>query len=256
MTETNNPYFTIASIVDQACIDLDVPVSHYFQKFLSWAKWNLMELKMDTANEVKTVRLDISDVCTVTLPGDFIDWTKIGIESNQYVTCLSANESLSNAERTLEAWNPTNDPPPGWLPTGTAISTRFYNFGGNSLYAAGSGLPHNSHYKIVDREHGVKEMILDSGLDATEIYLEYIASGLNVCGDTLVHPYLKEYVRAAIHHEWEKFQKPPLRSESAIERTGRALWHQQMVCRGRTNSIDPATLLTISRKSYRLTNHA
>jgi len=253
---TNSAYYTIGSIVDQACEDLQVPTSHYFQKFLGWAKWNLVELKMDTANEVITVKLPISDVCTVILPDGFVDWTKIGIEIDQYVTCLSVNEKLSNFERTADTWNPRTGGEPGFLPTGTAISSRFFNYGGNSLYAAGGGLPHQGHYKIVDREHGVKEMILDTGLLATEIYLEYIANGLNCCGETLVHPYIKEYVRAAIHHEWEKFQRPPLRSEAAIERTGRALWHAEMNARGRNNPIDPSTLLTISRKSYRLTNKA
>ncbi len=258
MNKGVTPYFTIASIVDQACIDLDIPVSHYFNKLLSWATWGLTELKMDTANEVITVKLPISDVCTVTLPSNFVDWVKIGIQRGQYVTTLSVNDQLSKIDRTTEDWNPSEFAPPGWLPNGTDVQSygyQFFNYGGSSLYSIGGGLPHRGHYQIV-RKNGCAELLLDSGLDATEIYLEYIGLGINACGETLVHPYIKEYVRAYIHHQWEKFKAPSQRSEAAIARTGRDLWSQEMTCRGRSNPIDPSTLLTISRKSYRLTNHA
>jgi hypothetical protein len=120
----------------------------------------------------------------------------------------------------------------------------------------GGGLPHRGHYKIVTRPGGVKEILLDAGIPAEELYIEYIGLGVNPCGETILEPYWGEWLRASLHHDYERFRSPAQRSESAINRTGRELWHQEQVLRGRTNSFDPKTLLMITRKSYRLTPKA
>ncbi len=78
-------YFSMAAICDMVCIDLDVNASHYFQKFLAWGMWGLVQLKMDTANCVKPVILPVSDVLTAVLPADCVDVVKIALMHGQYV---------------------------------------------------------------------------------------------------------------------------------------------------------------------------
>jgi len=258
--DPKNRYFKVGSIVDQVCIDLDLPVDKYFNKFLSWGLFGLVDLKMDAANDVITEKFPISDVNTVTLPENYVDWVKIGIPYGQYVKVLAINDDLSTQDRTLNNPEFSKTLPPGWLPNGTDISSysgyNFSNYGGSSLSAIGGGLPQKGQFKVVGRPGNNYEILLDAGIPSEELYVEYIGLGINPCGETVVNPMLGEYLRARIHHEYEKFKSPAQRSESAIARTGRYLWEQEQKVRGRTNKLTPATVLTILRKSYRLTNKA
>lgn len=70
IVQAQNQWFKLSSIVDTACHRLGISVSHYYQRMLELAKWELIQFKMDRANQPKTVLLDISDVNTVKLPGD------------------------------------------------------------------------------------------------------------------------------------------------------------------------------------------
>ena len=251
--DPKNRFFKVAAIVDQACIDLDLPVDKYFNKFLSWALFNLTDLKMDQANDVITVKLTISDVNTVTLPENYVDWVKIGIPYGQYVKTLAVNDDLSKQERVLGSPEFSKSYPPGWLPSGTD-GYDFSNFGGASLFSIGGGVPNRGHFQVVKRPGSVYELLLDAGIESEEIYIEYIGLGINPCGETILEPYLGQWLRSSIHHDYERFKPATQRSESAIQRTGRDLEHQQQKIRGRTNPLTPKGILQITRKSYRLTN--
>ena len=259
--DINKSYFTIASICDQFCIDLDLATDKYFNKVLSWALFGLTQIKLDTGHDVKTVLLDISDVNTCKCPADFIDWTKVAVQDHQYIRTLAVNSDLSKIDRTAANVSFRNGAPPGWLPNGTDVSDYgfgyiFSNYGGRQLQSIGGGLPHRGYFQVVKRSDDCYEIILDTGLNATQIYLEYIALGINPCGETTLNPYYADYVRNYLHHQWERFQRPPMRSESAIMRTGRDLDDSRKNLRGRTNDLDKDTLLAITRQAYRLTNKA
>lgn len=258
--DPKNRYFKVASIVDQVCIDLELPTDKYFNKLLSWALFSLVDLKMDAANDVITVKLPISEVNTVTLPENYVDWVKIGIPWGQYVKTMSVNDDLSTQDRTLGDPEFSKDVTPGWLPNGTDLTNYggyyFSNYGGRSLFSIGGGLPQQGQFKVVGRPGNNYELLLDAGIPAEEIYIEYIGLGINPCGETVISPYLGEWMRSLLHHNIEKFKPASQRSEAAINRTGRELWHQEQKVRGRTNKITPKDILTITRKSYRMTNKA
>lgn len=258
----NDKYLSLASLCDQICIDLDLSSSHYFNRFLSWACIGLMDLNLETAHDVRTELLPISDVNTVQCPPTMIDWCKIGIQSNQYVRVLCENSALAITPRTEENWNPTYLPQPGSLPNGTGIGQyslygSFLNCGGVSLPAINTSLPQQGQFKVVKRGDGNKEILLDAsvcGDDCSQLYLEYIGIGISPCGDTILEASYYEYVRAYVHHQYELFGKRADKSESAIERTGRHMWHQLMVTKGRKNVLTPTDISQINRRAYRLTN--
>lgn len=253
--DVKDQYFAVMACVEQVCIDLDLPVSHFGNRFLSWALRGLVEVKLDVSNEVKEVRLPISDVCTCQLPGDYVDWCIVGIPFGQYIKTLSYNERLSIIPRTTENWNPSESFPPGWLPDGVGVETyggfQFSNHGGRALLAFGTGLPHRGHYKIANGQ-----IFLDAGIPASEISLVYIGLGISCCGETILHPYYYEYTRQYMHFQWAQWGKRLDRSEAEIQRLGREVWHQEQKVRGRVFQITPTDLLTTARKSYRLTNKA
>lgn len=250
-------FFKLGSVCDQVAIDLDLSTSHYFQKFLSWACILVMDLKLDAAADIKTVILPISDVCTCDLPGDFQQWSKVGIKSNQYIKILAVNDDLDSSPRTVDTWNPTFNVPPGFLPNGTSMDQYgawiFSNHGGRSLVAYGGGLPQVGQFKVVKCADGCKQLLLDAGIQATEIVLEYIGIGISACSETVIDPIMYEYIRTGLHFNWAKFGKRIDKSEAEIQRLGRDLWHQEMKVRGRQDPVTPTDLLRIARKNYRLT---
>jgi hypothetical protein len=247
-------FFTVGAIVEQVQIDKDLP-SHYFNKLLSWALWNLVQLKLDSGKEVKTILLPISEVHTVDLPVDYIDWTAIGIQEGQYIRTLSVNSDLSTIDRTETEPEFTRAFPPGYMPNGIAVDPyigyAFSNYGGRALPSIGGGLPHRGHYQIVKRPGNCSQLLLDGTITCDNLYLEYICLGINPCGETVVDPYMAQYVRAAIDHEWEKSRRKADRSEAAIFRTGRALWDQEQLVRARTSDLDVESFLATSRTYVR-----
>jgi len=252
-------YFSMAGICDLVCTDLDLSVAHYFQKFLNWGMWGLVQLKMDTANCVKPVILPVTDVLTAILPADCVDVTKVALIHGQYAKELSKSDDLLKLDRTTANFNPSAATPPGWLPNGTTFEGynmyQFGNHGGRAIFAVGGGLPQRGHYTIVQRGT-CKEILLDAGVtDCTNtIYVEYIGLGISTCTeDTIVGPVLSEYVRRYVHHQYAKFKRGD-KSEAEILRTGRELWDAEMIVRGRVHPITPTDLMTINRKNYRLTN--
>lgn len=245
-------YFSALACVSQICIDLDLPESHYGNRILSWILRGIIEIKLDATppNEVKRILLDLSDVCTCQLPVDYVDYLYIGAVRGQYFVKFGTEDSLVGLPRTTATWNPSQRLPPGWLPNGTTMDSYnnyVFSNGGRALPTLPGGLPQTGQFKIANGQ-----IMLDAGTGATQIYLEYIGIGISLCGETIIHPYFFEYCRAYANHQIEKFKRGPEKSEAAIMRTGRELWHQEQKVRGRVFQITPTDLLMTSRKSYRM----
>lgn len=251
-------YNKISSIVDHVvAVDLELSVAHYFDRFLAWALWEYKELKMDQAQDVQTLLLPVSEALTCDLPPNMVDWVTIGVQDGQYAKVLCHNTKLNKLDRT--SVSEFKQFQPGTLPNGTDFSSyggyEFSNYGGRSLWAVGGGFPSVGHYTVRSKADGCKELLLNNNLGPiTEIYLEFIGIGINCCGETVVDPRLSDYVRCAVHHQWAKFQKPPLRSETEILRTGREMWAAGRKVAGRVNKITPDDIIMIARRNYRMTN--
>lgn len=248
----------MAAIVDQCCIDLELPNDKFFNKLLSWGLFEYVNIKLDTDYQPITELLRVSDVNTVRVPANWVAVTKIGIPVGQYISVLSICEELSAQERLPNQPQFSASAPPGTLPNGVDIGNygglySFSNFCGRTLWGASGGLPKRGHYKMVRRQNGEFEILLDAGLSMQQVYVEGIALGVNANGSTICHPYLADFVRKAVHHNYQKFLRGPEKLLSEIERTGREMWDAEMKVRGRTSNLDRATLLTIMRKNYRLT---
>ena len=116
----------------------------------------------------------------------------------------------------------------------------------------GGGLPHEGHFQV-RKKGGSIEILLDGNLSATEIYCEYISLGINPCAETVLDPYIADYIMKATLAIWET-EMNPHRTEASIARREKEKAHAFALVSGRTNSIDKDTLLLITRRAYRLTN--
>lgn len=250
-------YFSLASLVDTVCIDLGLPTDKYFNRLLSWACFGYVQLKLDNDYQPVTEIMQVSDVNTVRIPASWVAVTKIGVIYGQYIKVLSVCDSLNAQERLPGQPQFSHSAPPGSLPNGIDVSNYGYgflfsNYGGRTLWGVSGQLPARGFYKLVKRQNGEQELLLDAGFSGQQIYVEGIMLAINPCGATICHPYCADYVRKYLHHQYEKFLPLGQRTEAAIVRTGRELWDSEMVIKGRY-SVDRATLLAITRKHYRLT---
>ena len=247
----NRKYLKIGSIVDQFLIDNDLP-DKFFAKGLSWALWGLRELHLDVFQDVKTCLLPVTDRKTVIAPADYVDWTKVAVKYGQYVVTLSLNDKLSRLERSVDDVTYMN---PFGKPNGIDIESYsgyyMFNHAGSAVLSYGSGLPSKGTFNVVKRD-SCYELILDYDLACNEIYLEYITDGFDPCKETVLNPYFADYVLKYIEFKYEE-KSNPSRNESSIYRKGRSLWDAEQKVRGRVNSIDPATMIAISRRETRLT---
>jgi hypothetical protein len=256
--DVNQKYFKLASCVDLfLSVDVDLSVSHYFQKYLTVAKAYLVELRTEHAQDVKTELLDVSDVLTVQLPVSTVSVSKVAEPWGQYIRTLAVNDQLSLTDRTLGNPEFIYSGPPDQLPNGTDITNyggyEFSNYGGRTLFSIGGGLPSKGFYRMKTCEDGCKELYLDVGVCQPQVYVEYITTGLSPCSETFLNPFEFKAVRKALNHHWEKTRKDGGKTEAAIFRTGQELYHAEAVVRASKNSMSPEDVVQITRKYFRLT---
>lgn len=250
-------YYKLSALTDDWLHDNDL-TEHYFDKALKWGIRALEEIRLDVAGDVKTKLLTVTDRKTVVLPDDYADYVKVGVPRGQYVITMGVNDDLRVDARDAGRTDTVAGLLSQHLPNGTDMTPYggyyFFNYGGSSLYGVGMGLPSKGYFKFHDNGT-CKELLLDYDYKFTQIYLEYITNGFDPCGETHVHPYLKDYVLKFIEFEWEKRNNPKA-NESSIQRKGRDLFHAERNVRARRNTLTPKDMLNITRANFRLTTKA
>src|SRR4029079_19806696 len=98
MSASKSNYNKLSSIVDQFLIENDLH-NGWFPKYLAIAMRGLREMKLDTAQDVKTALLPVTDTKTVILPDSFVDWVKVAAQQGQYAITLGVNAELTSLPR-------------------------------------------------------------------------------------------------------------------------------------------------------------
>lgn len=248
-----NEHNKISAIVDHVLFKKTLSESWY-QWLLEMGLWHLRELRLDTWQDVKTELLPVTSRKTVLLPCGFVDWTKIGIKIGQYVITLGVNDKLTVNNRTTTdstVKGLLSQNLPNGIDYGAYGGFQFFNFNGGSFSSCGTGFVTKGHFKVVD--HGTcQEILLDYDYAYDHVYVEYITDGFDPCGETIVSPYLSDFLAKGMEFSWEE-EKNPTRTEASIARKGSDMAQALRIVRARKNNLDPQTLLNISRAQTRLT---
>lgn len=144
--------------------------------------WNLAyraltELGLDFFFSVKSVKLPVNPNLTVTLPEDYLNYTKVGILDNQgQIIPLSVNNNLTTSfdlqpTRLEQVVDPTIVT--AYSPQGIVWWNYWNGYGLSNLYGLPSGSPFVGQFKI-DAGNGV--VVLDINFTFDYIMLEYIAA--------------------------------------------------------------------------------
>lgn len=183
----------------------------WYNKYLQLAIDAFRTLNMKHIQSVKIVYLPVdADMKYVTLPTDYLDYVKVAIPQNGQVWTLTKNDSLL-LPRDMECGEPVLNTSRGEGVTLDSTSWGGYYFTDhfhngrwvNDLYAIGGGF--NTAYFRVDEERGVIQ--LNGTIPNSEIILEYISSGIDLCGDTFVPVKALDTIKAYIH--WKRLEYDP-----------------------------------------------
>lgn len=171
-------WIEIDSVVNQY-IDESEQSSHKFYKLWQIAYRGLSQLGIDFFSQIKSVKLPVQPNFTVTLPSDYLNYTKVGILNNRgEVIPLTYNNKLTtyaqfSADRVSKTqdntvWNWYSWDTPVWF---NYWNGQFYT----QLFGIPSGAPFVGSFKI-DNNTGI--ILLNENYSFDYIILEYVASPL------------------------------------------------------------------------------
>jgi hypothetical protein len=176
MSAQNRQWISIDECIN-AYMDESEQGNHKYFKLWNLAYRAMTELGLDFFYSVKSVKLPVNPNLTVTIPEDYINYTKVGIlDAQGQIIPLSVNNNLTTAfdmqpSRLAQTQDPTVFT--GYSPYGIVWWNYWNGYGLSNLYGLPSGSPFVGSFKI-DNKNGV--IVLDEYFAFDYIMLEYISS--------------------------------------------------------------------------------
>lgn len=142
------------------------------------------EMNLWHLDNIEVVYLRMSEAKTVDVPADFIDWLRVGVPINGKLRVLTHHDKIL-LPRTFADGEPVGntDDNTGAINDGVYFTDHFRNgqFVGG-LYGMPGGVD-MSYYRY-DREN--RQIIFSGSIPRGEIVLEYLSTGVNVQGTTVI----------------------------------------------------------------------
>ena len=175
MSQQHTAYISLDSVITDYLTESEQPNHKYFKLF-HLAFRGFEQLGMDFFYRVQAVKLPINANNTVTLPADYINWTKVGILNDRgEIIPLYYNSKLTTyADLLPDRVTKTEDTQSSLLNWDNNTWVNYWN--GNiytNIYGVPSGAPFVGGFKV-DTENGV--ILLDETFNRDYLMLEYVAS--------------------------------------------------------------------------------
>ncbi len=192
---------TLKDIVDDVLNEIGTYDEHEYLRYLKLAMRGFTRLNLFHMSNIRVAYLPVSDINTVTLPSDYVAYTKIGINVNGNIWTLGLNDKMAFAReescglRINELADVTD------VSTYSTCSYIDHTKDGvrvTNLFGIGGGF--NVAYYRVDREMGVIQF--QGGVPQSEVVLEYVSNGIKTDGVTIVPVEAREAIIAWIH--WKR----------------------------------------------------
>jgi len=244
-------------------IDAKDSGSHEFRRLYNIGVRGIREFNTDVVGTFTTKLLDVNPNKTVTLPDDYITYSKVGVinEKNEILT-LRLNNQLSNYndghifnadrfEGVPKITSVTNPSVPYSYPY------IYYNFfianQSFNLFGIGGGGQNIGEYKF-DDECGV--IILSPGFRYEKVLLEYLSDGMDCdCDDYMVDSRAAEAMLA--YMRWKSALDAPKKYGQSIIREYKNEWKsERLKAKMRINSIKVAEFEDMHRITSKLAPRA
>jgi hypothetical protein len=172
------PYISIDSIVNDYILESEQS-QHKYYKCWQLAFRGMDNMGLDFFYKIKAVKLPRNDNYTVTLPADFLNWTKVGVlnDRGEVIPLYYNNKLTTYADISPDRLSKTQDDTLlSWDSWGTNVWGNYWTGNGyTTLYGVPSGSPFVGSFKI-DLDNGV--ILLNEDFNYDYIILEYVSSPL------------------------------------------------------------------------------
>lgn len=212
-------FISLDKIVRQAIDDAGDTAEHQYARFLGFAFKAVKEINYDIAGHFVATTLTAEENNTIVLPTNFIDWVSVGVISEGRVVFFH-NKDCHLVQEVNDAH--------------TNIDTDYQ----------GCCIDSEKNWFRLYKELGIIEF--SSDIEATDIYLSYLATELELNNETLVHVYAEEMIIARIH--WER-----VRNNSAANYNEKVLKQREYetarrIARGRLSNITAKSIIDSASK--------
>lgn len=255
--EVNSGYCTVDSIVKSALADYGEGTTHKYDQFLHWALEALKDFHMDSAKEIKTTVLEMNSYNAIDFPSDFIDWCKVGIQVGDKIKTFGVNDKIAMHFDTTDCDTPArnsegdcNSLPSNCDSCGGYWFNNFVNEDGEILgrmFGIGGGENCLGYFRI-NKER--RQILFDSSVTQTNIYLEYISTGFNPCEETVVNQYASKLIKFYIHWMRSIFKDGP--NSGNANKWEEMYYNEYRLVRARLSDLTPEGVIEFSRKNYKL----
>lgn len=253
---------TIDSIVRSAMIAMGEESLHKYQRLLQFGLEAAKDFYMDTARNVKTVRLTMNDVKQADLPIDFVDWVKIGIVCQDQIKVFGTKDDLPILIDTDSCGNPKKydecDCAVNALPVNINVygGYTFLNYVNENgeiiggLYGIGGGYTDKGYFRVLPTygDHGIIQF--NSQVNTTDVYMEYISNGFDPSAQTVISSYAAKSVQFYIHWmvAWHKYGAASANAQGAKNEYYTELHKARL----RMMNLTTRDILELSRMNYML----
>ena len=170
-------YITLDSVVNDYLNESEQSITKYF-KVWHVAFRGLEQMGLDAFYRIQSVKLPINSNLTVTLPANYLKWTKVGVlNSRGEIIPLNYNDNFATFADLLPGRvEDTTDDTLLWGGWGTGIWANWWNGSAyTNIYGTPSGQPIVGSFKL-DEENGVILLNHTFTEHYDYIMLEYVAS--------------------------------------------------------------------------------
>jgi hypothetical protein len=204
---------------------------HHYGMFLHYALDFLREMNFDLLGQIKTRCFEMNDCNHITIPGDYIDYTKIGIERNAKIQTIGMNNSLS---RVNCHYNNHSDHDHVMYVNGDSFGTLT-----SSVFNI-----HPNSYKLIPESNRIQ---FDSDMTNSKVYLEYLAFGGDLHGLSVFHPYAQKAMEEYIL--WKHKEHSRSASNYERERARREYFNARRTLLLRKDELNLQTILRLIREN-------
>jgi hypothetical protein len=253
--EDTQGYCTIDQIVREECLAMDdYNLSHYL-KFMMFALEGLKDWRLDKKNEPKVIVDVTSSLATLPFPADYVQWSRIGTVEGDRIKSFIVNNHLALAQSLDDCGQPVNNSPyqPNFSSStaggliGAYSYALMYNDTG-SIYGFGNGGYLNDGQFRIDSAN--RRFQFSSEWTNKTVYLEYVGTGFNPTGQTVVDENARKCIKLYIR--WQAAETSKTASLGEKVRSEQQYWNENYTASKRS-VVNLDKILGIAREAYKTT---
>jgi hypothetical protein len=254
LTPKTAGFVNLSFCVAQVQADIKDFSDRNVEQFTQWAINAYTELNLFHSPNIEVVYLtmDANGIVDISTLTDYIDYVKVAIAVGGKKWILNCNEKILLNREELDASEAAlifkTGAPDIDVGSGYYFADHYIN-GSYTTGVFGLGGGFSRSYFRIDKEK--RQIQFDTSVPRTEVILEYISTGVNATGVTLIPRQYVGYVKAYIR--WQMEENNPMATRFDRERKERQFYDQEAMIDNFDQRFNPEEYLKSMYSTYKQT---